>query len=120
MSARDDILCRYSPQHRSTIASAQLKPDGLLLMAPAFGLPDYPNNYPTPVANQVAVVHGWHDDVVPVENAIIWARQHNVGLVLVDDNHSLHNEVHTVGQLLVAMLNRYPNLRDEVLTKVTD
>ena len=90
----------------SATASAQLKPDGLLLMAPAFGLPDYPNNYPTPVASQVAAVHGWHDDVVPVDNAIAWARQHHVRLVLVNDNHSLHSEVHTVGQLLVAMLQQ--------------
>ena len=90
----------------SATASEQLKPDGLLLMAPAFGLPDYPNNYPTPIASQVAAVHGWHDDVVPVDNAIAWARQHHVRLVLVDDNHSLHSEVHTVGQLLVGMLQK--------------
>ena len=90
----------------SATASAKLKPDGLLLMAPAFGLPGYPNNYPAPVASQVAAVHGWHDDVVPVDNAMAWARQHHVRLVLVNDNHSLHSEVHTVGQLLVGMLQR--------------
>ena len=90
----------------STTASAHLKPDGLLLMAPAFGLPDYPNHYPAPVASQVVAVHGWHDEVVPVDNAITWAQRHNVRLVLVDDNHSLHSEVHTVGQLLVGMLQQ--------------
>lgn len=85
----------------STVASHTLKPDALLLMAPAFSLEDYPEPYPAPAANSIAAVHGWQDDVVPVENAIHWAKHFKAKLVLVNDDHSLHKEVGTVGELLV-------------------
>ena len=90
----------------STVASRTLKPDALLLMAPAFGLEDYPELYPTPSANSIAAVHGWHDEVVPVENAIHWAKHYQAKLVLVNDDHSLHKEVGTVGELLVKMITQ--------------
>ena len=88
----------------STVASRTLKPDALLLMAPAFGLEDYPEQYPAPSANSIAAVHGWHDEVVPVDNTIHWAKHYQAKLVLVNDDHSLHKEVVTVGELLVKMI----------------
>ncbi|MCC5827394.1 alpha/beta hydrolase [Alkalimonas sp.] len=88
----------------STVASRTLEPDALLLMAPAFGLKDYPEPYPAPSADSIAAVHGWHDEVVPVENAIHWAKLSQAKLVLVDDDHSLHKEVATVGELLIKMI----------------
>ena len=88
----------------STVASAQFNPQGLLLMAPAFGLADYPQPYPTPFADNVAAVHGWQDDVVPPDNVIAWAKQHQVMLTLMNDDHALHRSVMTVGQLLTNMI----------------
>ena len=38
----------------STVASRTLKPDALLLLAPAFGLSDYPEPNPTPAASRIA------------------------------------------------------------------
>ena len=90
----------------STVASRTLKPDALLLMAPAFGLADYPEPYPAPLASHIAAVHGWHDEVVPVDNAIRWAKHYQAKLVLVDDDHSLHKEVGTVGELLLKMISQ--------------
>jgi len=90
--------------HVSTAASRTLKPNALLLMAPAFGLADYPELYPAPSAHTIAAVHGWNDDVVPVENAIHWAKLYQAKLVLVDDDHSLHKEVATLGELLIKMI----------------
>lgn len=88
----------------STEASETLQPDGLLLMAPAIGLAGYSNLSPTPVARDIAVVHGWDDEVVPVEQVIAWARKHKLKMVLVQDDHSLHQEIKTVGKLLTAMI----------------
>lgn len=88
----------------STTASAILKPKALLLMAPAFGLAGYANAFPVPFADSVAAVHGWQDDVVPADNVITWARQHQVMLTLVNDDHALHQTVNTVGQLLTSMI----------------
>lgn len=90
----------------STRASKQLKPAGLVLMAPAFGMADYPVPYPTPHASDVAVVHGWQDEVIPVNHVIEWAKEHQIRLQLVSDDHSLHQEVGTVGRFLVEMISK--------------
>jgi alpha/beta superfamily hydrolase len=88
----------------STVASEHLNPHGLLLMAPAFGLEGYPIQDPIPHAQKCAVVHGWNDTVVPAENAFLWAQKHQVKLVMVKDDHSLHHEIRVVGELLERMI----------------
>ncbi len=98
----------------STRASEQLKPDGLVLMAPAFGMVDYPVPYPIPSTSNVAVVHGWQDEVIPVGNVIAWAKQHQLRLQLVNDDHSLHQEVATVGHFLLEMISKLKALKSHV------
>jgi pimeloyl-ACP methyl ester carboxylesterase len=70
-------------------ASLPLQASGLFLMAPAFDLPGLP---PTP---QVApcptvVVHGWRDDIVPIEKGFTFARAQGALTHIVDDDHRLH------------------------------
>ncbi len=74
----------------STVASSQLKPDGLFLLAPAFYLPGYACQDPVPHATQTLVVHGWADDVVPPGNSIDFARKHRCALHLLDGDHRLN------------------------------
>lgn len=73
----------------STVASATLRPAGLFLMAPAFYLPGYAEQDPFPSADRVTVVHGWNDDVVPVDNVLRFAREHRAELHLLDSDHRL-------------------------------
>lgn len=73
----------------STVASATLQPAGLFLLAPAFFIPGYQQQSPTPCAAQTAIVHGWNDEVVPVDNSIRFARAHRVRLHLLDGDHRL-------------------------------
>lgn len=76
-----------------TAASAELHPAGLFLMAPALGLPAYPGSDVAPHAGRVCAVHGWGDSVVPAENVVAWARRYRVELLLVDDEHPLHESL---------------------------
>lgn len=62
---------------------------GLFLLAPAFYFPGYAVHVFSNLPPRVTVVHGWTDDVVPVENAIRFARTHRAELHLLDDNHRL-------------------------------
>ncbi len=73
----------------STIASEQLQPDGLFLLAPAFYLPGYNNQNPTPCAKNILAIHGWKDEVVPVGNAIRFSQQHQTTLHLIKGDHRL-------------------------------
>jgi hypothetical protein len=52
------------------------------------------------------IVHGWHDDIVPVENSIRWAREHNAALHLLDSNHRLEDKIPEICDLLRDFLKR--------------
>jgi hypothetical protein len=45
-------------------------------------------------------VHGWHDDIVPVENSIRWAREHRATLHVLDSNHRLEDQIPAICRLL--------------------
>ncbi|EDY87611.1 alpha/beta superfamily hydrolase [gamma proteobacterium HTCC5015] len=77
----------------STVAAqelpASLRPDGLFLLAPAFYMGPYKHQQLTAPAQHIEIVHGWRDDVVPFENSLRYARQHECALHMVDDEHRL-------------------------------
>lgn len=88
----------------SAQACAALRPRGLFLMAPALYFPGY-DEEPQAVPAQCAVVHGWHDDVVPVEAALRFARQHAAALHLLDAGHGLTEVLEPLEQLFAAFLD---------------
>ena len=75
----------------STVASARLPVSGLFLLAPAFYLPGYQNQDPSPRARRTLIVHGWNDGVVPVQTSIRFARQHRCELYLLEGDHRLND-----------------------------
>ena len=88
----------------ATAASPQLAPQGLFLLAPAFYLPGYDQPIPPAPLCPTSIVHGWHDDVVPVDNAIRYAREHRCSLHVIDSDHGLNDSLEELGQLLSAFL----------------
>jgi fermentation-respiration switch protein FrsA (DUF1100 family) len=55
----------------------------------------------------VAIVHGWRDDIVPVDNSIRWAREHRAALHIIDSDHRLQDGIEAIarvfGDFLVAL-----------------
>ncbi len=86
--------------HVSAAAASQLEPRGLFLLAPAFYMAGYEEHTPQDVACSTVVVHGWHDDIVPVENGIRWAREHREALHVLDSDHRLENQIDAICILL--------------------
>jgi len=86
--------------HVSAAAAAQLAPRGLVLLAPAFYMPGYEMHTPQQVACPTLVIHGWRDDVVPVENSIRWAREHRAALHVLNSNHRLEDRIEEICRLL--------------------
>ncbi len=93
----------------ATVASRQVKPAGLFLMAPAVYLPGYAETDPMPWAGQTFVVHGWDDKVIPVENAVRFARRTQAQLFLVGDDHSLISQLPFIEELFSLFLDRLGN-----------
>ncbi len=75
------------------VASETLDPQGLFLMAPALYVPGYAIIDPFPNARLTAIVHGWNDEVIPVEHSIRFAQTHKTQLHLVDGDHRLMSQV---------------------------
>ncbi len=91
----------------SAAAATELKPRGLFLMAPALNIPGV-NNAKAPDAGAVhtEIVHGWHDDVVPVEQSLAFARQHSATLHVLNAGHTLREVLPEVETLFDAFLTK--------------
>jgi alpha/beta superfamily hydrolase len=89
----------------SAMACAELAPVALLLMAPALYLAGYPRE-PSGCPADTVVVHGWHDDTVPVDSSIAFARARSAELHLVADGHRLAVSIDFIGQCFARQLQR--------------
>lgn len=90
----------------STLASRTLTPDGLFLMAPAFYMPGYAEQAPSPGTKAVCLVHGWNDEVIPVDHGIRFAQACSAELHVVDGGHRLNTLVPQLGRLFRSFLCR--------------
>lgn len=89
-----------------TVASASYRPTAMLLLAPAVYLSGYAEQDPTPFAGQTVVVHGWHDQIVPVDNVLRFCREHSIELYLLPDGHQLLESQSQIKLLFQEMLQR--------------
>lgn len=90
----------------ATVASKQLKPAGLFLLAPAFFLPGYAIQDFEASARATLLVHGWNDDVVPVNHSIRFARATRCQLHLLDGDHRLNDALPTIEPLFESFLKQ--------------
>jgi len=79
--------------HVATAAAGQLGAAGLFVLAPAYYMPGYEDLTPNPPDMPTCIVHGWNDDIVPVENSIRFARAYNAELHLLDGGHRLTENI---------------------------
>lgn len=86
----------------SGLASLRLPCEGLFLLALPAAVPGYPHAF---AAAEVptTLVHGWKDDVCPVDAALSFARSRDARLHLVGDDHRLSAHV----DFCAAMFRRF-------------
>ena len=92
--------------HVSAAAALELMPAGLFLLAPAFYMPGFEQYTPKGSRVPTAIVHGWHDDIVPVEHSIRWAREQSATLHVLDSAHRLEDQILLICALLRQFLER--------------
>jgi len=81
----------------STRVAELIDLSGLFLMAPAINISDYSDLNPNIDNNLTFVVHGWHDDVIPLECSINFSKKINSTLLVVDDDHRLNKKIDIIG-----------------------
>ena len=86
----------------SAQASLQVPLRGLFLMAP----PIWPGERHAMQAAEVpvSILHGWHDELIPAQQVVDWARGRNARLLLVDDSHRLSGHVAASADAFGALL----------------
>jgi pimeloyl-ACP methyl ester carboxylesterase len=75
--------------HVATAAAERAGASGLFVLAPAYYMPGYEEQTPVAPRIPIEIVHGWHDDIVPVDNSIRYARECSATLHLVNGDHRL-------------------------------
>ena len=86
--------------HVATAAAEALGAAGLFVLAPAYYMPGYEELTPVPPTVPIGIVHGWRDDVVPVDNSIRYARACRAELHLVDGDHRLTENIGEINYYL--------------------
>jgi alpha/beta superfamily hydrolase len=90
--------------HVSAAAASRVQARALFLLAPAFYMPGFEQYTPQDVPVPTAIVHGWRDDIVPVQSSIRWAREHQAALHILNSDHRLEDQIETICLLLRAFL----------------
>jgi pimeloyl-ACP methyl ester carboxylesterase len=84
----------------SAEAASRVRARAVFLLAPAFYMPGYEQYTPQDVPMPTAIVHGWRDDIVPVQSSIRWAQEHRAALHVLDSGHRLEDQIETICLLL--------------------
>ena len=86
--------------HVATAGAEELGAAGLFVLAPAYYMPGYEDLTPTPPGTPIAIVHGWRDDVVPVESSIRFAQACHAELHILDGDHRLTENIAEINYYL--------------------
>ncbi len=86
--------------HVATAGAQSLKAVGLFVLAPAYFMPGYEELTPDAPNMPICIVHGWHDDIVPVENSFRFAQQCHATLHVVDGDHRLTANIDEINDYL--------------------
>ena len=89
----------------SAVVANQIDVDGLFLIAPAlyfknWGVADY-----LPKTDHTYVIHGWDDDIVPVERSQKFSQLNKATMQLVDGGHTLNDQLQSMGDFFQQFLN---------------
>ena len=76
---------------------------GMFLLAPAVGIEEI--GYPETNVENIRILHGWHDELIPAIYVIEYAKKYNTQLTLVNDKHRLHHSYDLMQTLFAHMLD---------------
>lgn len=90
----------------ATVAAETVGAAGLFVLAPAYYIDELEPLAPPAPGLPIEIVHGWSDDVVPVDNSIRFAREHRATVHVVDGDHRLTDNIHEIKEWLGAFVQR--------------
>ncbi|MEE4243977.1 MAG: YqiA/YcfP family alpha/beta fold hydrolase, partial [Kangiellaceae bacterium] len=79
----------------SLVCSEQFSINGVFLLAPALYKDGYKQQEFKP-STKIEIVHGWSDDVIPWQNSVRFASEHQVKLHLMPGDHRLNSALDSI------------------------
>ena len=92
--------------HVATAAADRIGAVGLFVLAPAFYMPEFEALTPPAPSMPMVIVHGWDDDIVPVENSIRYASECKATLHVVDGDHRLTANIDEINYYLARFVQQ--------------
>ncbi len=86
--------------HVATAAAASLNAVGLFVLAPAYFMKGFEDLTPVAPNIPICIVHGWNDDIVPVESSIRFADACKAELHILDSDHRLTANIDEINYYL--------------------
>ena len=83
----------------ATAVASKIETKGLFLLAPAFFMDEFDNSLIKPVSVPIEIIHGWNDDVVPVENSIRFAESSKANLHILKSDHGLTDNLDNINRI---------------------
>lgn len=88
----------------SGLASLQVACEGLFLIALPVGLPEAAAHFDARRGVPAMLVHGYHDELCPMDAALAFARERGVPALLLDDGHRLEDHVEAIARQFTLFL----------------
>jgi len=99
--------------HVATAAADELNAAGLFVLAPAYYMAGNEDLTPAPPGMPICIVHGWHDNVIPVEHSIQFASNCKAQLHLVEGDHRLTANIEEINGYLKRFIKQVMRDRGE-------
>jgi len=82
----------------SGLASLERPVAGLFLLATPAAIPDYESAFDLRLDVPTVLIHGWRDEVCPLDEVYEFAGRRQLPLLVLDDDHRLSASVETISQ----------------------
>ncbi len=107
-TAKDDTVLVGSSMggYVSLNAAEKVKVKGVFLLAPALFIPGYTKQTYGASQKNLAIVHGWRDDVIPVDMIVEYSKKARCELHVVDGDHRLMDNLELIGGIFELFLRK--------------
>jgi len=93
--------------HVATAAADKVRAIGLFVLAPAYYMLGFEELTPEPPKIPICIVHGWQDDIVPIQNSFRFASSCGATIHIIDGNHRLTENIDEICNYLKIFLDQY-------------
>ena len=90
----------------SLVASVYVDTRGVFLLAPALYMAGFEKQDYISKSPWIEIVHGWSDEVIPIEHSIRYARQADCSLHAIAGDHALNKSIDRVEALFRLFLDK--------------